>query len=217
MQSKKNFFLLCTFVFAVLLFSAPGVCRETVADSEPEHGQKLTAGRLFRSAFSDDTDPAEQKMILKEVIEKHGDSRWADDALWALGRLAEIEGRRAEAVLWYRRLTEEFSHPALEPFTESLQFYQTSALPRILHIVDAAGVRYKYDRGELLAFNPLPYVVHKHLGLTYRQMRYYGLAEREYRKAYRNLPDVDLLRNTIQTRIDMLQRLQGTAFSKEIQ
>ncbi len=177
----------------------PGFWYDMELDSE------INAEELFKSAFRWEIGTEESRRILQYVAEEYPDSSWADDALWMLARVADVQGDRAKAVLWRRRLAKDYPDPSLQSFTKERRLYRTSGIPGIIHLVESAGLRYAHERKvHVFSFNPLPFSLHYELGIAYQNMGYYGLAEREYRRALGTLPRDSILHEIVEERLEKL-------------
>ncbi len=202
--------------YICIAIAAPAYGNGNGSDAEAPSGTEPGAEELYKSVFRRGLHMKTRKRILREVIRKHPDSRWTDDALWMLGRIAEMQGDRARAIMWRRRLIEDFPKPVLENFSTEQVPYRTSSIPGILRLVETTGYGFAHDSDTVYSFNPVPFSVHYELGVAYQEMGYYELAENEYRRALRHIAPEGVLRGIIGARMESLGRVMGTTAERNL-
>jgi len=164
------------------------------------------ARRAYVSAFEAGLKDEERIGILEKVAKDYADTRWADDALWVLGEVADKSGDRRRAILFRRQLLEREALPALERLTCSLRVYSQSRVPNVLFVVERTGHLYRISGDKLVRFNPIPMVTCEELALDYEALGLLELALREYRRAITAAPPGGLFRRVYTRRAERLQR-----------
>jgi len=182
---------------AAFALAAVGLAADDAAEKE--------ARQLFRSAFAENVEAKKRVEILEALVKDHADSRWADDALWALGEMAAQAGRREQAVQYRRGLMERATPPSLESFTCNLPIYSNSRVPKALYLLTVTGNRYAKDGIKAVPFNPVPMLVHEDLALDYEAMKMLNQALREYQLAAAVAPKDDFFEKLYLRRAGQLE------------
>ncbi len=182
------------------------------ADEETE----AQARRFYASAFRDDLGADERAAALEALAKDYADTRWADDALWVLGEMADRGGDRRRAILFRRQLLQRQSPPQLEELTRSLPVYRHSRIPQALFVLDLTGKSYRKDGGWGLPFNPVPMMACEDLAFDYEGMELFELALREYRRAARAAPPGGLFRRTYERHARRLEKKIETLKADEL-
>ena len=198
------------FLLAVSLAPA-GVAR--AADDATERAARAR----YTEAFLEEVRPPECVEVLEEVVRQYPKSVWADDALWALGEIADRTGRDHKAILYRQALMARSERPKLEDDTKRLSLYESSRLPRIVRLLEMTGTRYRRKGIRAVAFNPLPMVAHEEIALGYSKLHRYDLAARHYKLARREAPDSELLRERLERQIERMEQKQALQEAEEAQ
>ena len=193
---KALFFLLSTVAVAW------GMSAATAADEAT--AQKSAS--LFRKAFRRGICEEEQRRDLRTIARDYADTKWADDALWALSRLADRCGDRRSSLLMRRELLHRAAPPSLEPLTRKLGLYKDSLLPNVDFLLEYTGYRYEPEVGIAARFNALPMVLHTELAELYEQLGAPRMALEEYRKAETIAPPSGVLKRLYARRIQRLHK-----------
>jgi tetratricopeptide (TPR) repeat protein len=171
--------------------------------------------RMFRDAFRRDRTMTQRAEMLESLVKDHPQSKWADDALWALAEMADAMKNRDAAVRFRRALAERETPPTLEPFTRTLPIYTESRVPRVLYLLSMSGNRYKRDGVRAVPFNPLPMMLHEELAMDYEEMGQLELALQEYRLAEKAAPEGDFFARTYAARASRIEARLKTAEDAE--
>jgi len=164
------------------------------------------ARQLYAQAFEDPLTPGECMAVLEQLAKDYADTRWADDALWALGEMAHGKGDTRSAILFRRQLLEGYSPPCLEPYTRSLRIYLRSRVPRVLFVLEQTGQLYHMEGRQAVQFNPIPMLTREELALDYERMGLLEMALREYQRAIAAAPPDGPLARLYARRLERLKK-----------
>ncbi len=177
-------------------------------------------GALFRRAFAEGPlRHAERVRLLERIAKEHGDSEWADDAVWVLGEAARRKERLERVIYYWQFLLGRWPGARLEDYTRSLQVYRDSPMPAIDSILRAEGQGYVRRQEPVIEdsggsihllrnaqrFNALPMTVWTELAECYRRLDRPRLALRCYRQALRAAPSGGSLRRRCQQNVERLE------------
>ncbi len=152
---------------------------------------------LFRSAFEQQLEPDRRVHVLERVVKEHPKSPFADDALWVLGEAARRQGRTMRVLYYWQFLVARWPAIHLEDYTRSLDFYRTSPVGGIAHLLELEGTLFTPQRGHIVtgtgvesfaysnavAFNPAPMLVWEELGDCYARLGKSDLAATAYSRS----------------------------------
>ena len=168
--------------------------------SAPEAEGPDEARSVFEHAFDEETTVAERVHALERIVKESPDSKWADDALWALGELARQEGQARRVAYYWQYLMAVHPEPRLEEFTRSLPLHRQSGLAQVEFLLRLTGQSYVRDDGRLerddndkvfvnvKPFSPVPMLVWAGLGHSYEQLDKLEMSLKAYQEALRRAP-----------------------------
>ena len=186
---------------------------------------------LFRRAFAEKCRPTDRIRLLERIAREHSDSKWADDALWALGEIARQHRLVRRVFYYWQFMMTRDETPELEEFTRTLALYRRSSLFRARYLLDAEGNSYimipqrsaKSQDGDSALradgagpqpvryvcrpFNAVPMVVWAELGACYEQLSRPRLALDAYRKALDCAPRSGRWPAVYRKRVERLEEL----------
>lgn len=197
----------------ILVLVFPAASGLMAADDAIEEAARVR----YADAFSTGVRPKERVEILTKLVKECPGSRWADDALWILAEIAQRSGQAEQAIKHRLSLVARPDKPKLESYTESLDIYALSRIPRVVRLLELTGRRYSRKGKRVLTFNPLPMVTHEDIALGYERLRDYEAAIRHYRLALPQTPKGGLLRRQFGRHIVRLEKKQATKKRKQEQ
>ena len=161
--------------------------------AEPPAPEPANAESRFQQAFDPKVEPADRRLALERIVKEFRDSKWADDALWALGECARQEGHPRRVAYYWQYLMAVHPEPHLEDFTRSLPIARRSGLLQVELYVRRTGQSYvrcegqSLDDGRVLLnvkpFSPLPMLVWCGLGHAYEDMGRFSLSLKAFTQA----------------------------------
>jgi len=220
--------------FAVVAVAADGPSR---ASSSPQDAVALEDA--YRQAFEDDLTPTDRVAALERIVKEHPESRWADDALWALGEAARQQQLSRRVIYYWQYMMGRVMQPRLEPYTRTLPLYRTSSLRRAEYLLEVEGAAFQQpkprddgkeqDGRELRQapsvvkaggrvfldcrpFNPVPMVVWGELGARYERLGRLRLALSSYQRAAARAPETGRWAADFRVRVEGLQQRLKTLF-----
>ena len=147
-----------------------------------------STGEIFAGAFRPGLTTKERVAIVRDVARDHAHSRWGDDAIWTLARVADLQRRPARSIVLRQQLLARTKTPSLEEFTRNRPIYRSSRVHQITFLLERSGHLYSGKPGHVTRFNPLPMALHEELGAAYRELDMPKSALREYQHALRLAP-----------------------------
>lgn len=163
------------------------------------------AEELFKNAFRDELEIHERVECVREVVRKYGDTKWGDDALWVLARVADKRDNLSEAVVLRHQLLERESGVELEPFTRAQKLYETSRASQLDLLLTNDGHIYSGKGGHPERYDVMRLALHDRLGRCYEQLGLGRSSIREYKEALRLAPG-EHLRERYENRLADLRR-----------
>ena len=194
--------LLPVIVLAVALAAAPAA---RGADDETEEA----ARKLYVSAFEEeDLKLKERVEIWEKLVKEYPEAKWADDALWVLGELAERTRHPKRAMDYRLELVKRRPLPLLEDYTKKLSLYRRSRVAQVVRLLRATASFYQRRGHSVRVFNPLPLAVHEQLARAYTKSQDYEQAIRHYRKAISYSPEGAVTRRFFARTVAGLEKRQ---------
>ncbi len=194
--------LLPVIVLSALLAAAPAV---RGADDETEEA----ARKLCVSAFEEEGLKLKERVeIWEKLVKEYPEAKWADDALWVLGELAERTRRPRRAMDYRVALAKRRPLPRLEDYTKKLSIYRRSRVAQIVRLLRATASFYQRRGNRVKIFNPLPLAVHEQLARAYTKSQDYEQAIRHYRKAIFYSPNGAVTRRFFARTVAALEKKQ---------
>lgn len=152
---------------------------------------------LFKSAMAADLDLDHRLATLADLAKRHPRSRWADDAVWAMGELCAQQKRRDKAIEYKVRLVKRYPLCALQPYTKTTAVYHKSFVPTLEKLFHTMGhARVGKDR-QVAFVSAAPMAVNHDLAGIYEHRGDYKKAKRYYEACLRGLPKEGVLAHFI--------------------
>jgi len=148
---------------------------------------------LFKSAMAADLDLDHRLATLADLAKRHPRSRWADDAVWAMGELCAQHKRRDEAIEHKIRLVKRYPRCVLQPYTKTTTVYRKSFVPVLEKLFHSTG-HARVGKNRRVAFvSAAPTAVNHDLAGMYERRGDYKQAKRYYEACLRRLPKEGVL------------------------
>ncbi len=145
-------------------------------------------GKLFRKAFGKDLEMEKRISLINRVARDYSKTRWGDDALWVLARVADMKKQSARAVVIRQQLLERKGSVEIQPFTRKQNLYNTSTIYQLKFLLERSGRIYSGTTGNTEKFDVVPLALHVELARGYETLQMPLPAVREYRRALDLVP-----------------------------
>lgn len=171
-------------VFCVLLCLASATA---LGDGE-QAGRTEKARRMFNSAFRSWLKTEQRVIIMRNVARDFEDTRWGDDALWILSRVADMRNEPARAIVLRQQLLQRGNAPSLEEFTRKRPLFRASRIAQAEFLLERTGYLYRGKPGRARKVNVMPMILHEQLAAAYARLDMPKSAAREYARARKLAP-----------------------------
>lgn len=173
------------------------------ASASTSEQSKRVATKLFKKAFQRKLPTKKRLARIRQVARDHTETRWGDDALWVLARVADARGNPARSVVIRQQLLDRKGSVHLEPFTQNQKLFRTSRIYQLQFLLERSGHIYEGIKANAKRFDVVSLALHDQLGWGYEQLKMPRSAAREYRRALHLAPG-KFLRKQYQKRLKYL-------------